>query len=49
MISWLPFGTEYTARRVALEDINSNPEILPNTFLDYTAVYHNFNSAVSNL
>ena len=47
MISWLPFGFDYTAYRVALEDVNANPDILPNTVLDYTYVFHNLDAAVS--
>ena len=48
MISWLPAGLEYSAADVAIEDINSNPDILPNTFLDYEYVFHNLDAAVSS-
>ena len=46
MISWLPFGIEYSASDVAIEDINANPDILPNTILSYTYVNHNLDAAV---
>ena len=49
MISWLPAGLEYSAADVAIEDINSNSDILPNTFLDYEYVFHNLDAAVSNI
>ena len=48
MVSWLPFGLEYTASDVALEDINANPDILPNTYIDYEYVFHNLDAAVSS-
>ena len=48
MITWEDNTGEYVAYDLAIEDLNSNPDILPNTILDYSYIHHDLNAAVSN-
>ena len=47
MISISEGGEEFTVYNLAIADINANPNILPNTVLDFSFIPNFYNSAVS--
>ena len=47
MISISEGGEEFTVYNLAIDDINANPNILPNTVLDFSFIPNFYNSAVS--
>lgn len=48
-LNWRETGTYLVAYRLAIEDLNANPDILPNTFLDFEEQHHDLNPAVRNI